>query len=1344
MPRKRNRVAILTNRLLDWSTREPHFGGGERYCLTLGRLLKREGFEVTFFQAGREAFEGDYFGFPVHALPIGRYFSEFHYGVCDQFAEATENFDRVIIGAPAYCSGRVRDDAVLICHGIWFDHDNWGPPIQFRTPEWFAHLYRAFSQPARVVSVDTNSISVIRALWPDLPARMRYLPNWVDRNVFRPASRESERLTVLFPRRAEVNRGPRLVGPILAAVPHDVRFVWVGDGESDETAPLRDLEARDPRFTWRAATFDEMPALYAAADIVVIPTLAAEGTSLSCLEALASGCAVVSTNVGGLVDLIQDRANGLLVEPEAGAIASAINLLITDPDLRGELQRAGVESAGRFSLDVWESRWRVLLTELGWFSTKASAAKGAPAESSAQNVGPVNGVRLASAAGVSDSGSRIAYLEGQLSEWNRIFEGQQNSLSFLQHEILQRNKQIDFLTGEVTALRSEAGGRKESVEFLESEVAARDKRITFLESEVAARDKRIAFLESEIAARDKRIAFVESEIAARDKQIDFLAGEVKALQLEVGGKKESVEFLETEVAARDRVVEFQKEEILNRERMIAGHLEAIEFLQREVDSNTLNNAELRKAGETKDSELRAAKRLAEAVMAELEIREAQLTRLEAHSAQQAEGIEWLRTEVALREEKLQSIFSSKLWKTAGLYWRSLSFAGRLTSGPKAIARRVLPGTVKQDAAAHATQELPVLAAREEPGAPTPMPSKFDVICFSIIDWSFRWQRPQQIMARLAREGHRVFFLSTTEFLPWGGESYRVTPLRENVWELKIATPFALDVYGGIMPPELARSIADDFDQLRRDFNITCAVSFVQVPTWSAAAYETRERFGWKVVYDCMDEWNTFPGMKQPLLEAEKELVVKTDVLVVSAQRLVEKWRDDHADLLLARNAADVDHYANVQPNDLLAQLPHPIVGYFGAVADWFDLPLMVRLARERPQYSFVLIGGIFNVPMEELEALPNVTILGQKPYALMPKYLWHFDVCIIPFVVNAVTEATDPVKFYEYITLGKPVVAPRMPELYPYREHLYIADDHEDFLRKVDEAVAERDPALQEQRIELARRNTWTARVADIKDAIDHAHEKVSIVVVTFHNIDYTKRCIESVFRNTIYPNFELIVVDNASSDGTPEYLNALAAEHDNVKVLLNSYNLGFARANNQGLEAAEGEHFVLLNNDTIVPNGWLPRLIRHLVKPELGLIVTVTNFSGNESRITVPYEDDMLAMEEFAARYTAEHEGEMFDIRVAAMYCVALRREVYEKVGPLDEQFSIGMFEDDDYSERVRQAGYRVVCVEDVFVHHFGQASFRKLKQSEYQALWDRNQQLYEKKWGVQWKPHTLRAGVR
>ena len=92
-------------------------------------------------------------------------------------------------------------------------------------------------------------------------------------------------------------------------------------------------------------------------------------------------------------------------------------------------------------------------------------------------------------------------------------------------------------------------------------------------------------------------------------------------------------------------------------------------------------------------------------------------------------------------------------------------------------------------------------------------------------------------------------------------------------------------------------------------------------------------------------------------------------------------------------------------------------------------------------------------------------------------------------------------------------------------------------------------------------------------------------------------------------------------------------------------------------------------------------------------------------------------------------------------MYCVAIRRDVWSKVGPLDEKFGMGMFEDDDYSHRVRLAGYRVVCAEDAFVHHFGQASFKKLSQAEYQEIWDRNQKYYEEKWAMTWEAHRHRS---
>jgi GT2 family glycosyltransferase/glycosyltransferase involved in cell wall biosynthesis len=614
---------------------------------------------------------------------------------------------------------------------------------------------------------------------------------------------------------------------------------------------------------------------------------------------------------------------------------------------------------------------------------------------------------------------------------------------------------------------------------------------------------------------------------------------------------------------------------------------------------------------------------------------------------------------------------------------------------------------------------------------------FDIICFSIIDWSFRWQRPQQLLSQFAEAGHRVFIFKTTAFLAQGAAPFQIEQVRENVWEVTIAPPVMFDVYSGTIDPATIAWFPSLFDSMRRELNIVSAVSIVQVATWREVAEEAQQRLGWKLVYDCMDEWDSFPGMKPQLLVAEERLVAEADLVTVSARRLFEKWHGRNARVVLVRNATDFEHFATPTSERFLGDVKHPIVGYFGAIAAWFDVDLLARAASQRPDCSFVVIGGVFDVNVDALTKLPNVHLLGQQPYARMPGYLRDFDVCMIPFVVNEITAATDPVKFYEYISLGKPVVSSYMPELEPFADLLYLANDEEDFLRKLDLALSENDSALRTRRVEVARENTWPARAAVTLNAIRDAHEKVSILIISYNNSELTRACMESVLQNSMHPNIELIVVDNASKDGSAEMLEAL--RDDRVRVLLNRENVGFAAANNQALRLATGTRFVLLNNDTVVPRGWLPRMLRHLEDPQVGLVVAVTNFSGNESRIAVPY-DTMDEMLPFADDYMREHEGQRFDIRVAAMYCVGMRRDVYETVGLLDEQFAIGMFEDDDYSHRVRLAGFRVICAEDVFVHHIGQASFSKLSRDEYDRLWKRNQAYFEEKWGVGWEPHQGR----
>jgi GT2 family glycosyltransferase len=249
-----------------------------------------------------------------------------------------------------------------------------------------------------------------------------------------------------------------------------------------------------------------------------------------------------------------------------------------------------------------------------------------------------------------------------------------------------------------------------------------------------------------------------------------------------------------------------------------------------------------------------------------------------------------------------------------------------------------------------------------------------------------------------------------------------------------------------------------------------------------------------------------------------------------------------------------------------------------------------------------------------------------------------------------------------------------------------------------------------------------------------------TVAVATVDNLVFLKLCLESVLENPDSPR-EVVVVDNGSSDATSAYLRALAEAQPTVRPIFNQTNLGFAAAINQALVEAAGDVIVVLNDDVIVPAGWLTLFTRHLENPELGLVSAVTNRSADEAEIPASYRTygDFIA---FADETAQSRLGVLREVSGLSLFCTAMRRTVYKQVGRFDERFGLGLFEDDDYVRRTRATGLVVACAEDVFVHHFGGATTGRLAgRGEYGSLFHENRRRYEEKWQTEWKPRKRRA---
>ncbi len=380
-----------------------------------------------------------------------------------------------------------------------------------------------------------------------------------------------------------------------------------------------------------------------------------------------------------------------------------------------------------------------------------------------------------------------------------------------------------------------------------------------------------------------------------------------------------------------------------------------------------------------------------------------------------------------------------------------------------------------------------------------MTTHFDIVCLSTQEWDYLWTRKQRFMRHLAQQGYRVLYVENPLHLIGYLRYFKTQWRRLFKWLFKprevepnlfVSTPPLLLPFFLMFPAinRLNAKILRPFIRRKmRLAGIKNPVLWIYTLNAVELVNTLDERI---VIYDCIDELSAYKGLLRPeVMQAYEDRLLRTaDVTIVTMPELYKPRRVLAKKIDIVPNAAEVEHFIKAKlpetkiPGDIAA-IPQPIIGFVGSVQYWLDYDLLQYLAQARPEWSFVLIGPVdHRASIEEIESLSNVYLLGERPYQSLPNYIKAFQVCINPFKVDLLAGGCNPLKLYEYLGTGKPVVSVDMPAAREFRDLVRIGRNPEGFLAEIEAAVAEGE-ARAGERISLAKQHTWQARFAQI-DAI--------------------------------------------------------------------------------------------------------------------------------------------------------------------------------------------------------------------------------------------------------------------
>ncbi len=371
----------------------------------------------------------------------------------------------------------------------------------------------------------------------------------------------------------------------------------------------------------------------------------------------------------------------------------------------------------------------------------------------------------------------------------------------------------------------------------------------------------------------------------------------------------------------------------------------------------------------------------------------------------------------------------------------------------------------------------------------------DILCFSH-DWTGDPLSKTHLMRVLSKDNRILWINAIANRMPTTSSKdlsriYKklrafAEPVREVEPNIFLLNPLAIPAYGNKTIVSInQRSLVRQVKKAMRKLGFADVINMVFNPAAGMIAGKLGET---ELIYYCVDEYTAFTG-SSALKEIEEQLFRISDLVIVSAEKLYESKKQFNPNTHIIRHGTDWRHFrtaldAATKIPDEIADLPKPIIGFHGLLADWVDFDLIKKTAEHFEDGSVVLIGKIAVDAEQKVKVLndvPNVHFLGRKPYAELPAYCKGFDVALNPFAINELTLAANPLKVREYLAAGLPVVSTDIPEVRVLPDCL-VGVHHSDFIKKIESAIA--NPKPREAVSDGVAHESWEAKVEELRNIL--------------------------------------------------------------------------------------------------------------------------------------------------------------------------------------------------------------------------------------------------------------------